>query len=569
MSKKISSKYLKLNKEDLKKRVLKARKKYIPKIPSYISKKFQVDELVEGGHKCYRIVPQENFGGKYIVYLYGSGMCNNISEKQWEFIYKLAIKTGAGLFVPMYPLAPEYSCRELFNMLTRAYSNFAKSFDVKNIVLLGDASGAGLALSLAMLAWEDGYRKPDQMILLSPMLDTEFFDQELESELKECSVRGDTIFYNDEVKDFLNTYWVKDYAVKTEYTSPYYGDYMDLCDDVVVFTGERDIYHCYAKSFYNKAKQQGCNIRFFQFADEYHNFMMDTKSKKQKLANKYLVDVVNGTYDASVKDLFPIKNIAYWSKHHPEAIKDVWAEKFIYDSKIDFSKIKDKMNEYRRLLMISKHRACDNYVEQFIKKYPECTIVNVGCRLDNMFGRLDNGRINWYNVDTYNTISVRRAMFGEPAREKTIGRNIMDFSWLDEIHCKRNQGLMFVFDDALTTFRLGQIKELFSQIRFMFPAAEVVFTATSQDATTHYNAHFKNEVWSRGRINMSIDDTQKIVFGWRPDYRIMAEEPLMNYCPRVKIKKMRTKFAKKYNLVTYNHKIIHLKLGREEYDISI
>ena len=168
MSKKISSKYLKLNKEDLKKRVLKARKKYIPKIPSYISTKFQVDELVEGGHKCYRIVPQENFGGKYIVYLYGSGMCNNISEKQWEFIYKLAIKTGAGLFVPMYPLAPEYSCRELFNMLTRAYSNFAKSFDVKNIVLLGDASGAGLALSLAMLAWEDGYRKPDQMILLSP-----------------------------------------------------------------------------------------------------------------------------------------------------------------------------------------------------------------------------------------------------------------------------------------------------------------------------------------------------------------------------------------------------------------
>lgn len=569
MSKKIPSGYLKMNKEELKKKVLKARKKHIPRLPAYIGKNFQVDEFVDGGHKCYRIIPRDGFSGRYIVYLYGGGMCNNISEEQWEFIYKLALKTGTGLFVPMYPLAPEYSCRELFGMLTKAYSNFAKGFDVEKLILLGDASGAGLALSLAMIAWKEGYRKPDQLLLLSPVMDTEFFDQDLETELKNKSEKGDIIFYNDTVKDFLNTYWVKDYAVKTEYTSPYYGDYMDLCDDMVVFSGERDIYHCYAKAFYNKAKQQGNKIRLFQFEEEGYDFMIESHSANQKLAFSYLVDVINGTYEASVKDLFPIKTIAYWSKHNPEVIKDEWAEKFIYDGKIDFSKIKDRMNEYRRLLMAARYRACDEYVRQFIKKYPKCTIINVGCRLDNMFGRLDNGRINWYSVDTYNTISVRRAMFGEPAREKTIGRNIMDFSWLDEIHCKRNQGVMFMFDDALTTFKQNQIKDLFSQIRFMFPAAEVVFVATTWDAKLHYNRYFKNKNWSRGRINMSVDDVQKIVFGWRPDYRIMSEEPIMKYCPAVKVKRLITKISRKYNLITYNHKIIHLKLGREEYDITI
>ncbi len=569
MGRKIPSKFLKMNTEDIKDVVIRQRKKHIPKIPSYISKQMDVDEIVEGGHKCYRIRPRDNFNGVYIVYLYGSYMCNNICNEQWEFIYKLSQRTGTGLFVPMYPLAPEYSCRELFNMLTRAYSNFAKSFDVEKIILLGDGSGAGLALSLSMLAWEEGFRKPDQLILLSPVLDTEYFDTELETELKENSCYSKDIFFNDAVKDFLNTYWVKDYAVKTQYTSPYYGDYMDLCDDVVVFSGDKELYYSYAKSFYNKAKQQGVNIRFFQFENEYHNFIIHSNSDKQKEAINYLVDVINGTYEASVKDLYPIKTIAYWSKNHPEVIKDDWAEKFIYSNKVDFSKINDKTNKYRKRLMISRVVACDSVVRQFIMKYPKCTIVNVGCRLDNMFKRLDNGRINWYSVDTYNTISVRRAIFGEPDREKTIGRSIMDFSWLDEINCKRNQGIMFMFNDALTTFKLSQVKDLLSQIRFMFPAAEVVFTATSQDATVHNNLHCKKKIWSRGRINMSIDDAQKVIFGWRPDYRIMAEEPILKYRPQIKSKNINLKIATKYNLVTFNHKIIHLKLGREEYDVTI
>lgn len=566
MGNKISARYLKMNTEDIKREVLKNRKKHIPKIPAYFTKGYDVDEIVESGCKCYRILPKDSFNGTYIVYLYGSHMCNNILDEQWQFVYDLCKDTGVGLFVPMYPLAPESSCRELFNMLTKAYSNFAKSFDVGKVILLGDGSGAGLCLSLTMLAWKDGYRKPDQIIMLSPVIDTEFFDQELEEQLKAANGVDPYCFYNESVKDFLNTHWVKDYAVKTEYTSPYYGDYTDICDDIVVFSGDSDIYNCYATAFYNKAKQQGVTIRYYEFLDEGHNFLINSKSDTRNEAMEYLRDVLNKTYNASIKDIYPLSKIAEVSKRHPDIIKDEWARKFIYSNKFDFEG-KYKESKYRDLVLMSRYIACDTIVGQYIKKFPNSTIVNVGCKLDNMFKRLDNGRIQWYSVDSYNIMSVRRAIYGDIPREKTIGRSIMDFTWIEDIVCNRSKGVMFVFNDSLTTFKLPRIRKLLDKIRNRFPGCEIVFIATTKDATLYNNMIKKNCITARGKIRMSIDDAYNVLNDWRPDYKVLNEVSILEYRPRMGKNSIWTKLAIAYNQTTNNHKVVHAKLGSEAYDI--
>lgn len=568
MRNKIPIKHLKLNKEGLKKAVLKKRKKYYHKLPSYIYKLFEVDELIEGGCRCYRIIQPQSFNGTYIIYLYGGGMCHNIDNAQWDFITYLCLRTGTGLFVPMYPLAPENCCREVFNMLVKAYSNFTKGRDVEHVVLMGDSSGAGLALSLAMLAWKDGMRKPDQLILLSPALDTEFFDQELEQQVLENHGKDKRVFYNAAAKDFINAYWVRDYAVKTEYTSPYYEDYTDLCDDVVIFSGIEDLFNCYARAFYNKAKLQGVNIRFFEFEEEGHDFLIYSKRNTRKKAFEYLVDVINNTYAASIPDIYPLKLMVEWSKKYPEMIKDEWASKFIYDNKFDFSSVK-RISEYNNVRLAATYAACDSKVRRYINEFPNCTIVNIGCRLDNMFERLDNGRVQWYSVDTHNIMSVRRSMYGERTREKTIGRSLTDFSWVDEIVCKRNQGIMFVCNDAMTYMSLGQIRTLLDRICERFPGAELVFTASTTGATIYLNMRRRRYVISRGKKKSALDDAQKLLGNWRIDYKIMSEEPVMKYFTERKGLKLRTKASVRYNLISYNHKIVHVRLGSEAYDIRI
>ncbi len=568
MGKKVSVKKLKMDKSALKKKVLKDRKKYFHKLPSYIYKQFEVDELLEGGRRCYRMIPKEGFSGTYIVYIYGSCMCKNISDEQWDFITKLSIKTGSGLFVPMYPLAPENCCREVFEMLQKAYANLTRGCDVEKVILLGDSSGAGLALSLSIVAWKEGLKKPDQLILLSPALDTEFFDKELETQVVDSVYKENRYFYSEGAKDFINSFWVKDYAVKTEYTSPFYEDYTDICGDVVVVSSLNDMFNCYARAFYQKAKLQGLNARFFEFEEECHNFMIHSKSKESKKAFDYLVDVINMTFDASVTDVYPLKLLSTWSKKYPELIRDDWASKFVYGHNFDFSKIRTKYSEYRNLVMATSLAACDKSVERYIMEYPNATIVNIGCRLDNMFERMDNGRIQWYSIDSHNTMSVRRAMYGERPREKTIGRTLMDLTWIDEISCDRNKGIIFVCHDELSFCRPHEVKNMLEKIWHKFPGAEFVFTTSTTGATAYMNM-FRETTRTLKKRKMSINDATKVISEWRADYKILAEEPLSKYLPKTIKLKLFTKVAVNYNKISYNHKLIRVKLGSEAYDVAI
>ncbi len=566
---KISSSVTKLNIEGIRDFILSERKKYVDRVPEKITKLFEVDELMESGFKSYRIVPRELFNGTYIIFLYGSSMFFNIDGEQWDFISKLALDTGCGLFVPMYPIAPENNCKETFKMLCKAYSDFTMGHDVDKVILMGDSSGAGLALSIAMIAWNEGLRKPDQLIMLSPLIDTEFFDTELEAIISDTIDKSGRIFYNNQLKNFINDYWVKDYAVKTDYTSPFYGDYTDLCDDVVLFSSVEDMFNCYARAFYNKAKTQGVNVRFFEFDEAYHDFIIYEKSNIQKEAYGYLVDVIDNTYDNSVNDIYPLKLLSDWTKRYPDIIKDEWASKFIYDHRFDYSKINTRLNEYQNLILATTLAACDQKVKQYILKFPNCTVVNLGCGLDNMFERVDNGRIQWYSVDTHNIMSVRRAMYGERKREKTIGRSILDFSWIDDISCKRNQGVIFVCNDTLSYFKKNDVRELVEKIANRFPSCEMVFTISTSGATKYANMFLKNTAIMKRKKHFSLNDAYKVFTAWKSDYKIMEEEPVMKYLPKGIKLRTSTKLKIAYNKLTYNHKIVHVKLGSEAYVTDI
>lgn len=395
------------------------------------------------------------------------------------------------------------------------------------------------------------------------------FDKSLEQELIENSKQAKWTFYNEHVKEFLNSYWVRDYAVKTEYTSPYYGDMTDICDDVVLFSGVQDLYHCYAREFYKKAKKAGVNIRFFEFEDEAEDFMIYDKTKEYKKAQGFLIDCINGTFDTSLRAIYPLKMMSDWSKKYPEYFKDDWASKFIYDHKFDFTRLNPHISEYQNIRMAADASACDTLVRRFTEEFPCGTVVHMACRLDNMFGRVDNGRIQWYSVDSHNIMSVRRAMYGVREREKTIGRRLMDFSWLDEIRCKQNQGVMFVCDDGFSYLNKNEVRDLIAKIRALFPGSHLVFTASSTLANATANTWKHSQtVQKRKKRKFSVNNAAQMFGAWRPDYHIIDEQPIFRYLEIPKKLGWVTKLMCRYNLIGYNHRIIHVKLGSEEYKIN-
>lgn len=83
------------------------------------------------------------------------------------------------------------------------------------------------------------------------------------------------------------------------------------------------------------------------------------------------------------------------SKGHKfyDAIAVGIVEKLDYDFSI--AEKDSKMNQG----VIARTLVFDELVSDFIRRYPNCTVVNIACGLDTRFYRMDNGTIIWYNLD--------------------------------------------------------------------------------------------------------------------------------------------------------------------------
>ena len=55
----------------------------------------------------------------------------------------------------------------------------------------------------------------------------------------------------------------------------------------------------------------------------------------------------------------------------------------------------------------------DAAVKKAINQWPNANIISIGCGLDARFERVDNGIINWYNLDFPNVIELRKKFFDE------------------------------------------------------------------------------------------------------------------------------------------------------------
>jgi O-methyltransferase involved in polyketide biosynthesis len=83
-------------------------------------------------------------------------------------------------------------------------------------------------------------------------------------------------------------------------------------------------------------------------------------------------------------------------------------------------------------------RQYDSYTQEFMKKHPGCTIVNLGCGMDTRFWRIDNGTIRFFDIDLPEVIELKRSLVEETDRYKMVGRSVLDYEWMDLILADEN-----------------------------------------------------------------------------------------------------------------------------------
>lgn len=179
--------------------------------------------------------------------------------------------------------------------------------------------------------------------------------------------------------------------------------------------------------------------------------------------------------------LLPLYIRAMESQRPDALIKDEKAVALINKLNPDSSWIKKmRIDEDDKVGLVLRNREFDRYARDFLARYSEAVVVHIGCGLDSRFERVDNGTVEWYDLDLPEVIEQRRKLIGEEGtHDHFLSCSVFDSAWLNTVSVHRQRPFLFLAEGVLVYFEEAQVKSLFLTLRDQFPGAELVCDAFS------------------------------------------------------------------------------------------
>lgn len=147
----------------------------------------------------------------------------------------------------------------------------------------------------------------------------------------------------------------------------------------------------------------------------------------------------------------------------------------------DFERVRSlHMSAENQLVIILRSREFDRRVRDFLARHPGAVVVNIGCGLDARFSRVDDGRVEWYDLDLPDVIDLRRQLMGSAGdRHHLLACSVLEPAWLEVVAAQGKRPCLFVAEGVFMYFQGAQVKALVLALRDHFPGAELVFDAYS------------------------------------------------------------------------------------------
>ena len=166
---------------------------------------------------------------RVIIYLHGGAYAKNITKHHLKMIDKISKGTSTRIYVPIYKKAPLYCYEDVIPEMVKFYRSIAKNHQV---ILMGDSSGGGMAIALAIRLKELGIKQPERIITLSPWVDVSL------AKADPKKIKYDSMEGINGAKVF-GEYWAKG-DIKNPLVSPVYGDLSNLAP-IDIFVGGKEV----------------------------------------------------------------------------------------------------------------------------------------------------------------------------------------------------------------------------------------------------------------------------------------------------------------------------------------
>ncbi len=264
--------------------------------PKNLYNSVTIDRIEEKNGTTFILKPKDKqnevnkveMSSKQILYLHGGGYIHGFNLLHWQFLKTLAVDLNCTIIAPEYPLAPEFTFHDSFEMVIPLYKKLIDEAGSDNLILMGDSSGGGFALALAQKMDQEKYSMAQQLILISPWLDITLKNKDiapLDSQDPILGIKG----LRKAGKAYAGESDPENYLL-----SPINGNCEGL-GKISIFIGTKDILVADTRKFKKMMDEKGIKINYFEYDDMLHVWPLFNlpESKLALKQIKYLIDPEN------------------------------------------------------------------------------------------------------------------------------------------------------------------------------------------------------------------------------------------------------------------------------------
>ncbi len=175
-------------------------------------------------------------------------------------------------------------------------------------------------------------------------------------------------------------------------------------------------------------------------------------------------------------------------------IRDPMAKKIIDTLGVDVSKYDPFLSHEG---VVARTILFREQLSRLLVQYPNAVCINLGCGFDDKFSQVDNGTLQWFDVDLPDQIAVRRKVYQDRERCTMLDGDALDGWWTASI--PKSEQYIVVMEGVLEYFSKAQVRTCLKMLCDSFPHGYLLAELHSpmlekhgkhHDAVKHTNATF-------------------------------------------------------------------------------
>jgi O-methyltransferase involved in polyketide biosynthesis len=238
-------------------------------------------------------------------------------------------------------------------------------------------------------------------------------------------------------------------------------------------------------------------------------------------------------------------------------IKDDKAVAMVNQITCDFSRL--RMQRHDEIAVIMRVKKFDSHARAFLARNPSAVVVHIGCGLDTRFERVDDGRVEWFDLDMPDVIELRQRLIGNVCeRYHTLAFSVFDDAWIEEVVSPfKPRPFLFLAEGVLPYFEESQVKSLVLKLRDHFPRSELVCDAHTPFVIWADNLHLAF-ARIRARLQWSLKQA-KDVESWGEGICLLDE---WNYYEDDEANLRAFRWVRLFPALAKSSGIYHYRLGK-------